>query len=71
MKFSDGPGNLVAERHVGQRAYLTIDRMSITRRAKSSSLTNLTGNEAELYVDADDSAQKNNPARDHAGRVFS
>jgi hypothetical protein len=36
----------------------------------SGTLTIVTGSEAELYVDADESAQKDNPARDHAGRVF-
>jgi hypothetical protein len=38
---------LVAERRLGERAYLTIDGMSITRRAKGSSLTIVTGNEAD------------------------
>jgi hypothetical protein len=45
--------------------------MSTTRRAKGSGLTIVTGNEAELFVGADESVQKDNPARDHAGRVFS
>ena len=62
---------MAAKRHLGERAYLTIDGMSITRRAKGSNLTIVMGNEAGLYVEADESAQKDNPARDHAGRVFS
>jgi hypothetical protein len=48
-----------------------IDRLSTKRLAKGSSLTILTCNEAELYVDADESVEKDNPARDRAGRVFS
>ena len=62
MKFSDGPGDLVADKHVVERAYPTIDRMSNHTAGQRLYFDDLDGNEVELYVDADESVWKDNPA---------
>jgi catechol 2,3-dioxygenase len=62
VKFSDGPGDLVADKHVVERAYPTIDGMSDHTVSQSLYLRDPDGNEVELYVDADESVWKDDPA---------
>ena len=62
IKVGDSLGELRAAKKDLEQAGVTIDGMSDHTVSQSLYLQNPDGNEVELYVDADESVWKNNPA---------
>ena len=62
IKVGDSLEELRAAKKELERAGVTIDGMSDHTVSQSLYLSDPDGNEVELYVDADDSVWKNNPA---------
>ena len=62
IKVGDSLGELRAAKKDLEQAGVTIDDMSDHTVSQSLYLRDPDGNEVELYVDADESVWKNNPA---------